>query len=409
MLEAEEKTIRWVQRTANQRTAVPPVAITPDVKSLLDRQAAVAIGVSGGKDSQACAVAVVAYLDAIGHTGPRVLVHADLGRVEWKDSLPVCEELARHLGIELMVVRRPAGDMMDRWLGRWQNNLTRYRDLSCVKLILPWSTPSMRFCTSDAKIWPITSALKKRFPGQDIVNVAGIRREESATRRKMPVAAEQAKLMRKGSAGLTWNAIIEWEIDEVFSAIDQAGLRLHEAYTKYRASRVSCAYCIMSSESDLRAAAGCGDNQAIYIEMVELEAHSTYGFQGHRWLADAAPHLLPAELRERIAIAKQRAARRQDLEARIPSHLLYTKGWPTSMPTLEEATLLAEIRRGVAAELDLQVSCTSAEDVLARYAELIAEKAIKDAATLAKAASKTAAAAGRSQHRSLNKATRDGR
>jgi hypothetical protein len=56
----------------------------------------------------------------------------------------------------------------------------------------------------------------------------------------------------------------------------------------------------MSAEADLRAAAGCIDNQAIYVEMVELEAASTYGFQGHRWLADAAPHLLPAALRDRM-------------------------------------------------------------------------------------------------------------
>ena len=43
-----------------------------------------------------------------------------------------------------IVVRRAAGDMMDRWLKRWSNNLARYVNLNCVKLILPWSTPSMR-------------------------------------------------------------------------------------------------------------------------------------------------------------------------------------------------------------------------------------------------------------------------
>jgi hypothetical protein len=38
--------------------------------------------------------------------------------------------------------------MLDRWEKRWQNNVSRYEDLSCVKVILPWSTPQMRFCTS---------------------------------------------------------------------------------------------------------------------------------------------------------------------------------------------------------------------------------------------------------------------
>jgi hypothetical protein len=124
------------------------VAITPEVQAMLDRDAVVAIGVSGGKDSDACAVAVNKHLDQIGHKGPRILVHSDLGRIEWKDSLPGCERLARRLGLELLVVQRQAGDMLARWEGRWQNNVSRYEDLSCVKIILPWSTPSMRFCTS---------------------------------------------------------------------------------------------------------------------------------------------------------------------------------------------------------------------------------------------------------------------
>jgi hypothetical protein len=124
------------------------VALTPKVSALLATDAVVAIGVSGGKDSVACALAVARHLDAIGHTGPRILVHSDLGRVEWKDSGPACERLAAHLGWELLTLQRQAGDMLARWEKRWSNNVERYRDLSCVRLILPWSTPSMRFCTS---------------------------------------------------------------------------------------------------------------------------------------------------------------------------------------------------------------------------------------------------------------------
>ncbi|WP_243751481.1 hypothetical protein [Paraburkholderia sp. BL10I2N1] len=70
------------------------VTSTPEVDALLDSDSVVAIGVSGGKDSVACALAVARHLDLIGHTGPRVLVHADLGRVEWKDSAPACDRLA---------------------------------------------------------------------------------------------------------------------------------------------------------------------------------------------------------------------------------------------------------------------------------------------------------------------------
>src|SRR5258705_9832135 len=96
------------------------VTSTPEVDALLDADAVVAIGASGGKDSVACALAVARHLDLIGHTGPRVLVHADLGRVEWKDSAPACERLAAHLGWELLTVRRKAGDMLARWQKRWE-------------------------------------------------------------------------------------------------------------------------------------------------------------------------------------------------------------------------------------------------------------------------------------------------
>ncbi|HBO0180199.1 TPA: hypothetical protein L4A50_005601 [Pseudomonas aeruginosa] len=131
---------------ADSRTSVDQ---SPEVDELLALDAVVAFGVSGGKDSVAAALAGHEYLEKIGHQGPRVLVHSDLGRVEWRSSLAKCEEIARHLGYDLLVKKRQAGDLMDRWLVRWDRNVARYTDLSCVKLILPWSTPSMRFCTSE--------------------------------------------------------------------------------------------------------------------------------------------------------------------------------------------------------------------------------------------------------------------
>jgi 3'-phosphoadenosine 5'-phosphosulfate sulfotransferase (PAPS reductase)/FAD synthetase len=377
-----QATIKFIPtyKTSLART-LPPVAVTEDVERMLAADAVCAIGVSGGKDSQACTVAVIDYLNEIGHRGPRILVHADLGRVEWNDSLPVCEELAAHYGLELMVVRRPSGDMMDRWQSRWRANLQRYTDLSCVKLILPWSTPSMRFCTSELKVDVITRALKARYPEHDIVNVAGIRRQESATRSKMPIAAPQKKLerIRKKRTGLTWNAIIEWKIEDVFASIDQAGLRLHEAYTRYQVSRVSCAFCIMSCQADLSASATCEDNADVYREMVMLEAESTYAFQGQHWLADTAPHLLPTELLQAVVEGKAKAARRVEIESRIPERLLYMKGWPTAVPSDEDAKLLASVRIEMAQVLGIQVNYTTPESIQQRYAELLAIAALKKA------------------------------
>lgn len=377
---AAQQSIRFI--TPRFLIGVPPgkpndVCLSPEVNALLERDAVVAVGVSGGKDSDACAIAVARHLDRIGHKGPRLLVHSDLGRIEWKDSLPSCERLAQRLGWELLVLRRQAGDMLDRWEMRWRNSVSRYEDLSCVKLILPWSTPSMRFCTSELKTHLISSALKKRFPEGDILNVTGIRRQESANRSKMPIWAPNSELTRKGGVGMTWNAIIDWPVQDVVYAIQDAGLSLHEAYTRYGASRVSCCFCIMSSEADLVASALCEDNHEPYIRMVELEARSSFAFQGNRWLSDVAPHILSPSLRSKVQEAKAIAAQRQAIEAEIPKHLLFTSGWPTGLPTWGEADLLARVRRQVSGLLGLNAQYLDAVSVQERYASLLALKEAK--------------------------------
>ena len=359
-------------------TTIRPLATTVQAEELLAADCVVAIGVSGGKDSQACALGTLRYLDEIRHRGPRLLVHADLGSVEWKDSLPSCERLAAHLGIELIVVRRKAGGMLTRWRKRWTSNVARYRELSCVRLILPWSTPSMRFCTSELKVAPITSELKRRYPHHAILNVSGIRRQESQARSRMPISAIELKLDRKNYAGVNWNPIADWTIADVLEEIGIAGLALHEAYTRYGSSRVSCAFCIMGSMHDLTASATCQQNQDVFREIVTLEADSTFAFQGTRWLADVGPHLLPASLSDRVQEAKRRGDARRKIEAEIPKHLLYTKGWPTSIPTAGEAELVANVRCRVSDLLVLDAGYLTGDSVRARYAELIEQRLLKE-------------------------------
>jgi 3'-phosphoadenosine 5'-phosphosulfate sulfotransferase (PAPS reductase)/FAD synthetase len=382
---------------AKRKDAKIEIAAIAELAAALAANAAVAFGVSGGKDSVAGAIAMFEHLDAIGHTGPRVLVHADLGDpdpaldVEWSDSIRICARLAARLRTELLVARRPAGGMMKRWQGRWSNNLHRYANLECVKVILPWSTPSMRFCTSELKSAPIAAALVKRFPGQTIISAAGIRRAESRQRNGAKTAQRNKRLEHKGACttGLDWNPIAEWTDRDVYAFCAARGFDLHEGYTRYGMSRISCRYCIMAQRSDLIASTTCVDNVPVFHTMVALEIASTFAFQGSSWLADIAQHLLDAETAVALADAKQRGVKREQSEARIPEHLLYTKGWPTVMPTVNEADLLAEVRRSVAALLGLEVKYTDASSIIARYAELMAMNVVK-VKTLAKKATRKA-------------------
>jgi 3'-phosphoadenosine 5'-phosphosulfate sulfotransferase (PAPS reductase)/FAD synthetase len=357
----------------------PLIETTPILDNLLAKNAPVAIGVSGGKDGDIAAFETKAYLKAVGHTGPFVLIHSDLGRVEHKDSLPACERLASRLGVELIVVQRKAGDMMDRWLTRWQNNVKRYSLLQCVKMILPWSTASMRFCTSELKTAVICRDLVERYPGRTILNGVGIRRQESPNRALAPVCSPQLKLTSKTfkTTGYNWNPILAWTLEDVLAYHCYHNFPLHEAYTKYGNSRVSCAYCILSGMDDLSASATNPDNHDIYREMVDLEIVSSFSFQSDRWLGDIAPHVLSTNQLAGLREAKRRAVLREQAEARIPKHLLYAKGWPTTMPTSQEAMLLSEVRRSVADIMQLSIQYREADAILERYAELLAITAAK--------------------------------
>ncbi len=350
----------------------------------LSQGSPVAIGVSGGKDSSALAVRTILFLNEMSHRGPRVLIHSDLGRIEWERSVSVCEDLADRLGVELIVVRRKNGDLLQRWRQRWTDNVQRYSSLESVQLILPWSTPRMRFCTSELKVQVICQELVRRFPDNVIISASGIRRQESTTRAKAPVSRLQDNLVRtkSGTSGYDWHPILGWTDTDVFEFLLRHDIPLHEAYTTYGSSRLSCAFCILASRADLVASSRCEYNRHVYRKIVELELESTFSFQAGHWLADIAPHLLPEDLRDLISVAKKRAMQRTAAEAEIPKSLLYTAGWPTRVPSVDDAAQLAAVRRRVAESVGIQVCYLEPEQIVARYRQLIdlknAKKAVKN-------------------------------
>lgn len=350
------------------------ISQSPEVNVLIAANAPVAIGVSGGKDSQAAALATFDHLNSVGHAGPRIMIHSDLGRTEWNDSLPVCERLAAHLGCDLVVVRRKSGDMLDRWESRWESSVRRYINLETVTLVLPWSTPAMRFCTSELKTHIISTELRRRFRGQTIVNVTGVRREESAARAKGSIASRDAD----GKAW-SWRPISDWTIAQVFERIAASGLAPHEAYARGM-SRVSCRFCIMSNAADMAAASAIQESHELYRSMVGLEVRSTFGFQGSRWLADVAPHLLGDQMSDAVSIAKERGAARVALEKAITKGMLYVKGWPTRMLTDAEAGILAHVRRSISGLFGFESKYLDVPSIHGRYAELMAHNALRQAA-----------------------------
>ena len=124
----------------------------------------------------------------------------------------------------------------------------------------------------------------------------------------------------------------------------------------------------------------CEDNHEAYRELVPLEIASTFSFQSDLWLGDLAPHLIDEETYQAFLGAKQKAVRRQEWEKKTPPHLLYSKGWPTTVPTWEEARLLGEVRKAVGEIVGIETLYTQAGEIRERFANLIEIKTHKDEA-----------------------------
>ena len=363
-----------------------PIATDPSIDAAVAAGAVFVFNLSGGKDSGALSWAANDYLDRLGHPRARRLaIHADLGRAEWKSTPATVEATADRLGLELDVVRRSAGDMVARWEQRFANGIARYVSLSTYNLIGPWSSASLRFCTAELKAQVIGPHLAKRFRGQQIVQVLGIRREEGKTggrRKNAPVTSIERRYAKPGNkhgtSMLMWNPGVDWLEPEIFACHAQHDIPLHEAYTAYGSTRLSCAFCILASLRDLQAAASAAGNRDLYLMLVEIEARSTFSFQPDRWLGDVAPSLLSPGLAVDLARAKMLGAERVAIEAAMPPGLRYVEGWPVREPTLDEAAKIIDARAVILRHHGLAERFASPREVVNRFAALIVEREARE-------------------------------
>ena len=68
---------------------------------------------------------------------------------------------------------------------------------------------------------------------------------------------------------------------------------------------------------------------------------------------------------------------RQGAEARLPQSALFSGGWPLSIPSIREATVIAEVRTAVSDLVGFNANYLTADSVQDRYAELLAKRAAK--------------------------------
>lgn len=292
-------------------------ADAPGILDLASSGAWVAYSVSGGKDSSAAIAATMPILDSIGHPRERrFLLHADLGRSEWKSTGPHVEKLAEHFDLPLHVVRHSSHDMVSRWERRGELGRERWAKGETTNLIGPWSSASLRFCTAELKIH-VMSAHKRKHP-EPIITVMGIRRDESRGRTRAPFEAIDTGMKRFGREDcMTWNPVAEWSSEDVFDLHRAQGIPLHEAYD-LGSTRLSCNFCVLASINDLTIASEQAQNLDTYLELVRMESRFGFSFQPSRWLGDVRPDLLGEALRTDLTRAKKMAMTRKDTEGRYP-------------------------------------------------------------------------------------------
>jgi len=226
----------------------------------------VLVNSSAGKDSQAMLDYLVELADSQGVERSRlVVVHCDLGRVEWKGTRALAEEQARHYGLRFEVVRREQ-DLLDQVAqrGMWPG------------------AGATRYCTSDHKRDQVAKLLTRlvderrgtKWQPVRILNCQGIRAQESDARAaKLPFQVDTRATNGKRHVDLYY-PIFTWSLEQVWQRIRQSGVRHHEAYD-LGMSRLSCCFCIMGSKPDLLIAAQANPELLdTYCQVEEQIGHS---------------------------------------------------------------------------------------------------------------------------------------
>ena len=206
----------------------------PDkIRELINEKALFVINDSAGKDSQAMKHLLIKNIPI----NQLVIVHAKLPEVDWDGNL---EHIKRYsFGVPVYEVQ--AGKTFFEMVNRRGK----------------FPSPSTRQCTSDLKRDPIQKFINRYAKDNGftkVVNCMGLRAEESPGRAKKPVLKLSTRASCKHREQWEWLPIHDLTLVAIKILLIGAGQELHWAY-KEGMNRLSCCFCIMSCQDDLKTAA----------------------------------------------------------------------------------------------------------------------------------------------------------
>jgi DNA sulfur modification protein DndC len=193
---------------------------------------------SGGKDSQAMYI----FLREVIPAHRLIVIHSDLGEVEWPETFSHIQKYVTHETIKVQ-------------------SETSFFDLVRERKMFP--SGKVRTCTNRLKVDVIMAKaieiMKQR--GFTIgVNCMGLRAEESTGRAGKAVFSQNTKYTstkrtrettaHKGLEWFNYNPIHTLSTEEVYKLILSTNEQLHPAYY-LGMSRLSCRFCIMANRQDI--------------------------------------------------------------------------------------------------------------------------------------------------------------
>jgi len=197
-----------------------------------------------------------------------VVVHADLGRVEWDGVPELAGRQAAHYGLRFEIVEHPDIDLLER-----------------IELRGRWPDAKNRYCTSEFKrnqVYKLMTQLVRELDLDrpvKILNCMGLRAAESPARAKRPAFAFDERASNKTRRHVwEWLPIHAWSTAQVWQRIRASGVPYHPVYDQGM-PRLSCSFCVFASRSQLVLAAQLRPDLA--TEYAAAEAR-----MGHRFRMD---------------------------------------------------------------------------------------------------------------------------
>jgi 3'-phosphoadenosine 5'-phosphosulfate sulfotransferase (PAPS reductase)/FAD synthetase len=216
--------------------------------------------ISGGKDSTATAL----HLRELGI--PFECVHMDTGWETAETYRYVREVLPAVVG-PITILRRevtlPAD--LDALARTFEAEMGIDYSPMVRTIIKKGMFPSRqrRFCTQELKVFPFRDWCRQQ--DADLVNVVGIRAEESQARATMPEWEHSDTFDCE-----VWRPLLAWTLDDVITIHHRHGVVPNRGYLD-GASRVGCWPCIHARKSEIRRIADTDPGRIDLLERLEAE------------------------------------------------------------------------------------------------------------------------------------------